>query len=765
MGRGVPGILGFTSGELTPLMDARVDQDKYALGCKTLQNFICTLQGPVIRRAGTRYVGTTNANKPAWLSRFQFNRQQSYILEWTDNTLRFFTQRALLLLSGSPYTVATPWTYAQLTTLEGTLALQFAQVGDIVYMVHNSGNYPVYKLSRLGATNWTLAPVTFVGGPFQDVVPANTLTVTPSANGPINGSITLTASSALFNANHVGALFYMQLADYSAFPAWETAKAIALNGKYRYNGSVYDAIAAATTGTLPPTQLIGAAKDGVTGVNWEYLHSGYGWVQITAFTSSTVVTATILSQLPGDGTAGTGTSGAGGTALDAPIAFTQWAFGDFNANDGYPVAIEFYQDRLALAKATNLYFSGTGTYEDMSAKTGFEPVASDALWFTVGIKEIDQIRWLSTNRDLLVGTDNFEFSVSPQSTQQAFGPGNIQSTPQTQFGSRTLQPIEWDNATLYVQAAGRRLREAKYSIYIDRYQSEDLTVLSEHIGQKQIVDMALQRENDPVLWMTMADGTLAGMTYNRERGVIAWHRHPLGGFSDVGQSINALCLSNETISAPTDVRDDVWCCVQRYINNATVYFMEYIEDYRLLDTSQNLIFYVDAGLSYSGAPATYITGFNHLIGQTVQIAANGGAHENKVVDNSGGITLDFAASNVSAGLGYTSILQTMRTDFGAADGTSQSRMKSPNEIVLRLQNTIGGKWGAYVSQPVAGPKLNPIPMRPTNLPVGTPVPIFSGDKYGHLPANWDRDGFIYIQQDQPLPMTIVGIYPRMETND
>ena len=103
MARGVPALLGFNAGELSPLMDARTDQDKYNLGCKTLTNFLCTVQGPAVRRGGTRFIGKTKNNQKAWLSRFIFSRNQSYILEWGNGYLRFWTQRAQLLNSSGAF--------------------------------------------------------------------------------------------------------------------------------------------------------------------------------------------------------------------------------------------------------------------------------------------------------------------------------------------------------------------------------------------------------------------------------------------------------------------------------------------------------------------------------------------------------------------------------------------------------------------------------------------------------------------------------------
>lgn len=907
MGRSVPGILSFTAGELSPLLDGRVDIDKYFAGTKRCENFITSVQGPAVRRPGTRFVANTKNNGNAWLARFVFNRVQSYILEFGENYIRFFTNRGVLLNGLSPLEVSSPWSYADLTTTEGTFALQFAQVGDILYMTHSSGLFRPMKLSRLGATNWTLTDIVFDRGPFKDIDAANTITITPSA---LTGAgITLTASAPLFNPLHVGTQFYVEKTDLGGYPAWEVGKAIALNDKRRYNGNVYQATVAKTTGTLPPTHLRGTFNDGNDGVPWQYIHSGYGMVLITGFTSSTVVTATVLTgeglgvRLPGNA-----------ANAEAAEAFTRWAFQEISDIEGWPVAIEFANERLCLAKSRTIYMSEAGIYESWAERTGFEVTALNAIRYPVNLKNIDAIRWMSNNKELLVGTDSFEFSIEAQTAQQVFGPANIRAKPQTEVGSRTLQPLSIENATVHIQDAGLRLRQLLYSYEIERYQSDDLSVLAEHIPSDGggIVDYCKQRETDPVIWSVMANGNLAGTTYNRIRGVVGWHRHPLGGYSNSARTVGAKVKSCESIAAPARNRDDVWLIVERFINNATARFIEYIEDPALLKTGQSFCFYVDAGLSYDGinqvpgnltynfelnsnlgwtagytmtpsftglnltapvadpsfsSPAisilgnsnrfveldiertavrtvgtwegqlfwangggivftsaktlpempntigarqTYlldmatievgpntwinqvitqlrfdfeagspngtfklhslrtrptggavasISGFDHLKGETVQVFGNGGPMGDEVITAGGVLNADVPITFGCAGLGYRSALTPMRMEPPVDDGTAQSRLKSTGELVVRLLDTIGGSHGLTVDN------VDPIPSRPHNLPVGMPTPIFSGDRYVVSPSDINRDGFITIVQDQPCPMTLISIYPRLDVHD
>ena len=76
----------FTAGELSPLLDGRVDIAKYSNGCKQLQNMIPLVQGCATRRAGTQFISTVkDSATKSWLATFVFNYQQAFVLEFGVN--------------------------------------------------------------------------------------------------------------------------------------------------------------------------------------------------------------------------------------------------------------------------------------------------------------------------------------------------------------------------------------------------------------------------------------------------------------------------------------------------------------------------------------------------------------------------------------------------------------------------------------------------------------------------------------------------------
>ena len=58
-----------------------------------------------------------------------------------------------------------------------------------------------------------------------------------------------------------------------------------------------------------------------------------------------------------------------------------------------------------------------------------------------------------------------------------------------------------------------------------------------------------------------------------------------------------------------------------------------------------------------------------------------------------------------------------------------------------------------------------IPFRTSADPMDQGIPPFTGDKAVEFRGNYDTDGFIFVRQTQPLPLTILSLYPELQTND
>lgn len=753
----------FNAGELSPLMDGRIEVAKYNNGCRVLENYIPSVQGPSVRRAGTRFVNEVKSStNQTWLAKFEFNVTQAYVLEFGDRYIRFYTNHGQLLSGAVPYEVATPYLAADLTSSDNTFALDLVQSGDVIYITHPS--YPMQKLSRYSNTNWVLSAVTLVNGPFKDQNTDKTVTVYASAS---TGSVTLTASSGIFTAAHVGSIFYLEPKDLSSVKPWTAGQEYSgnpVNTYRRSDGKTYICTTNGTptsgkvwrTGPDKPIHTYGTQADGDyagisgttcerQGLDWQFVDKGYGYVTITGYTNSTTVTATVSGNFP----LPAGVVGSGNATF-------RWAYGAFSAVDGYPSKVTFFRERLTFAKGIELFFSVSGDFENFAAKDESGQVVADrAIRITISSNEVNQIQWLMPTQSLLIGTAGCEFACGENSTAEAFAPANVKIEQQTSEGSKATKPVRVGYSTLFVQRSGRKLKEMAYSFQQNGYVCSDLTVLSEHITLSGVVSMAWHKEPYVALWSARADGQLLGFTFNKEQDVLGWHRHILGGSFAGG---NAVVESVSVIPAPDKSRDELWMIVKRTINGSTKRYVEYLEREYVTGDTQASAFYVDCGLTYSGSPVSTLSGLSHLEGQTVQILADGAAHPDRVVTG-GSITLALPASFVNVGLKFVSTLQTNRIEAGAADGVAQGKTKRINKVVIRFYNTLGAKYGPDANT------LDEINFRSGSDHMDAPPPLFTGDKLVEWPDGYNFEGYVMVRQEQPMPQTVIAIMPQVTTFD
>ena len=526
--------------------------------------------------------------------------------------------------------------------------------------------------------------------------------------------------------------------------SWTLAQVDFTDGPYLATNS--------TSTTLTPAQAatgsnINITASAVTGINGgagfqttdvgRIISFNSGKAKITARSSTTVVACTITTAF---------------TNTNATEAFNLGAFSD---TTGHPSCVSFFEQRLVFAGTTDepqtLFFSKAGDYENMTTGTN----ADDAMVYTIASNQVNAIRYMKAVRTLVVGTTGGEFTVSADGTDASITPTNITIKRQSSFGSANVDAIPAGNAILFLQKAKRKIRELQYNFDSDGYQAPDLTILNETVTDTGINEMSFQQEPGSNIWCVRDDGVLACLTYQRSENVIAWSRHIFGGVFGNGKSV---CESVASISGVL-TEDEVWVIIKRTINGATKRFVECFSDFDFDETSPTSFKFLDSHLSYSGSGTTTLSGLAHLEGQTVSVLGDGATHANKTV-SSGAITLDRSVTSACVGLPYDSILQTMRIEGGAAEGTSQGKTKRISKVVLRLFETVGVKVGPSLTN------LETIPFRTTSSLLSNPVDtLLSGDKEIEFNDDYNSDGFIFIKQDQPLPCSILAIYPTLVTSD
>jgi hypothetical protein len=425
-----------------------------------------------------------------------------------------------------------------------------------------------------------------------------------------------------------------------------------------------------------------------------------------------------------------------------------------SGSNNRPSVVTFFEQRLVFANTNNnpqtLWFSKNGDYLNFTVGTA----ADDALIYTIASNQVNAIRYLSATRVLTLGTSGGEYVVTATSD----GPVTPTTTlirKYSNYGTAPIEPVQVADVTLFLQRGNRKIREFKYvgDINADAYQAPDMSILAEHITEGGITQFAYQQEPDSVIWMVRNDGTLVGMTYRREEQVVAFHKHVIGGTFSGGQAV-----VESVATLPTDTgEDELYMVVKRTINGVTKRYIELMKPFSFGGVTTGA-FFVDSGLAYSGSAVTTLSGLHHLQGETVSILANGASHQDKTVAN-GAVDLNVSTTVAAIGYGYSSVMETLRLEAGSVDGTSQGKPKRIHAITVRLHETVGAEIGS------GSDKLDRIYFRDSSMPMDQAVPLFTGDKDVEFEGGFDDDDRIYARQTQPLPLTVLALFPRMNTFD
>jgi hypothetical protein len=425
-----------------------------------------------------------------------------------------------------------------------------------------------------------------------------------------------------------------------------------------------------------------------------------------------------------------------------------------DTTNNYPSVVTFFEQRLVFGATNNnpqtLWFSKNGDYENFTTGTGDD----DALVYTIASNQVNAIRYLSATRVLTIGTTGGEYVLTATSD----GPVTPTTTlirKYSNYGSAAVEPVQVADVTLFVQRGGRKVREFRYvgDINVSAYQAPDITIVAEHITAGGLSAFAYQQEPDGVIWAVRADGTLLGVTYRREEEVVAWHKHLIGGEFSGGQ---AVVESIATLPSDTG-EDELYMIVKRTINGVTKRYVEQMRPFNFGGVTTGA-FFVDCGLRYEGTATSTLSGLYHLEGETVTVLANGATHPDREVTG-GGITLAYNSTTAAVGYNYTSSMQTMRIEAGSADGTSQGKPKRIHAVTLRLLETVGIEVGNSSNE------NDRVFFRDSSMPMDQAVPLFTGDKDIEFPGGYDDDDRLYVRQTQPLPMSVLALFPRMNTFD
>ncbi len=587
----------------------------------------------------------------------------------------------------TPFEIVTPYLTADLPTLK------FEQSADVMFITHPS--YESRKLARLADTSWSLEASDLQTGPFRDQTTDTAKTITASA---VTGSVTLTAvghspfiagttaghlpsgalatsksqTGALFKlvqglsaaAQHVSGLLAVGAADVSTSTLSIT------------KGTTWDLVTNGTWGSAADPATVDLERSYDSGTTYETVFSFTSAANYNAVTSETEEDDDALYRLTVKEAGGAsnmafnlsvrGTGHIGIveiTAVANPQSATatvlttlastdpthRFSEGSFSNRRGWPIDVTISsEERLTFAgnvsEPLTTWGSVIGNFIDFKLGTNDD----DALTLTlVGSGQQNRIRWMLSKNTLVLGTVGGEHILGASKDDEALTPTNIRARLQTTYGSENIAALIVNQAVLFVQRGGRKIREFLYSFEQDSHKADDLTVFAEHITESGIVDMAFQRTPDPMLWCVRSDGEMAIMTYERDQDVFSWARL-VTHTNLAGTEADSDFESVAVIYGGAGNEDEVWVTVRRTISGVDARYVERFYQRAMPSAIADMKF-LDSFITDTGGDTT-IEGLTHLIGQTVQVLGDGLVQATKVVNGSGVITAATTATKYQFGV-------------------------------------------------------------------------------------------------------------------
>lgn len=684
-------FLSFTGGEVTPTLSVRYNLEKFGTFLQCCENFIPNLHGDIERRPGTRFVADLGV--ASMLIPFQFNTEpeNNYVLIFQENCIKVANAGGLIpgVSLTSPY------------TLDDAYGLSVAQVGDVVYLAHKK--YALRKISRSGTApdyTWSLTEVTLN----QSIAAPGSLSVSfvrDNADDDATMNYTLRYVVTAVDADGVESV---------ASPVGSTT------GKYPTDWVVGNHV------NLSWPAVPGASEYNIYRESAGY----YGFIGVSS--------STIFQD----------------QNFEPDTATTPKENWNPFENGNHPATVAFHQQRMVLGgtrdNPASFFMSRTGDYENFRKSRPLQD--DDPVEYMLASGSIDEIKWIASFGDLLIGTSGAEYKAT--SSGAAITPNDIQISVESYWGSSGLMPMIIGQSIMHCQRSGSHVRDLFYSWESDGYAGNDLSLLAPQLVESHhIRQWAFQQSPGSNIWAVRDDGAMLCLTYMKEQSVYAWSRH----ITD-GSFLSAAVLSG----AQEDV---VMLVVERNINGTKKYFLERLAGrFRDADVIEDA-FYVDCGVTVKHeTPVTAVSGLSHLEGCTATALADGSPLEGLIVQN-GTITLPYAAKTVNVGLNYISVLMPLPLETDSQNGSTLGKRRAYGTCVIRLYRSVGGKYAATQQGDLFSVRAwkereaYDLPFVPEKY--GTACAPFSGDIAVTLPSGQDADTSLWLMQDRPMPFRVVSI--------
>jgi hypothetical protein len=557
MPRRKPLQTNFSAGELAPDLRGRLDTEQYQNGAKSLLNRRCLIGGGTKRRPGSWHEAELVGGSR--IEAFIVDAVTSYILVFSSGRMDAYSVNATTgRLTAAGSVTSAPWT--------GTIwrDMDYAQAANTAFLTHVT--MAPQTLVRTGASTWTRSAQTFftgIGGRLEQPyfkVAAEAVTLTPSA---LTGSITVTASAAVFTAAHVGTRIRILQREIT-ITGFTSSTVV--------TGTVIEA--------LRPTYLVDVSVVGTQGYAVGEVVEGSSTGRkgiVTSIVSAAELAVVMTSTLDNfdattDFLVGPNSKvDIGGSVLHTNAAVKDWDEQLFTSFNGYPACVTLHRNRLLFgghpvvpnaligSKNTNLYSFDVGDASD-----------GDGIFETIGDAGASSIVQLHSAEQLLVFTDLGPYYV-PENATSPFRPTSIAFFP---FGSpwsitAALEPKTFDDGVLF----GSKSLIIKARPTGDQGRSwlaDEVSLLSSHIVDNP-ADMAVVSNfangSERYAALVNDDGTIVALQLveaQKIRNMTPWTT--AGAYTSVAA-----------------VGSFLYATVERTINGSLRYFLEFFDDNLTLD--------------------------------------------------------------------------------------------------------------------------------------------------------------------------------------
>lgn len=647
--------------------------------------------------------------------------------------------------------VATPWGSGNLS------GIRHEQSGDVIFCANSVDRQR--RIERWGPRSWGVAEYIPEDGPFRPINTTPT-TLTPSAT---SGDITVTASRDVFDDGHVGALFKIgslgQLVTRTITGDNQWTGPIRVTGIDSGRKFVVTVANKSDASVVTLQRSVGAPGDWTevktytanTSVTYDdtldnqeiYYRIGVDtgdWVSDTFDVSLDFAAGSIEGVVLARSVTDARTmSGSVLTDLGGTDATADWWEGQWSDYRSWPSAVALHDGRLFWAGGGKINGSVSDAYSSFD-----EGVEGDAgpISRSIGRGPVDDIMWLASADQLLVGTEGSELAARSSSIDEPLTPTAFSLKPVSTRGSSGVQAVQVDTSVLFVQRNGRRVVEAALSDSSYKYEAGDLTVLAPEIGSPGISRLAVQRQPDVRVHCVRADGTVAILVYDRAEQVNCWATYSAGGG---GVVVDVAVL-------PGDDEDVVYYVVQRTVGGATVHHLE-----RWATEAEGqgaaVTCLSDGSLSVASS-GTVLAGLSHLEGLTVCAWGESRDLGEHTVSAGQVVLPENVTGDVVVGLPYTGRFKSAR--FGLESKSEVVTLTDPKQVVglgLILQNTHhqGLRYGQSFDL------MDDLPLREGYATVeeGEVYDAYEEQAFP-VPGEWTSDARLCLEAASPRPCTVVA---------